>query len=145
MICIYVNIMFFSLQYSRRYRNVWTTKTFHIAWLYFNVKFFEHISLQRNISKFIWLEFVLIFNKHEGIKYYVFINLGNLDIHEPASPSNSLFRSCRTLLMVLYRRDCRRPFAPAGHWLISDLKISSFFNEFKKFKKIHSVLYYLMV
>jgi len=69
---------------------------------------------------------------------YIYIII--TDIQDSASPSSSLFRSCRTLLMVLYRRDCRRSFAPAGHWLISDVKTSSFFNELKKGRKIYSVL-----
>lgn len=71
--------------------------------------------------------------------------MGFLDIQDTSSPSNSLFRSCRTLLMVLYRRDCRRSFAPPGHWLIGDLKTSSFFNELKKGRKIYSVLHFLNV
>lgn len=75
----------------------------------------------------------------------MFVNLGFLDIQDTSSPSNSLFRSCRTLLMVLYRRDCRRSFAPPGHWLIGDLKTSSFFNELKKGRKIYSVLKFLNV
>lgn len=66
-----------------------------------------------------------------------------LDIQDTTSSSNSLFRSCRTLLMVLYRRDCRRSFAPAGHWLIGDLKTSSFINELKKGRKTYSVLNFI--
>jgi len=73
-------------------------------------------------------------------KIVYFIVLDTLDIQDTASSSYSLFRSCRTLLMVLYRRDCRRSFAPTGHWLIGDLKTSSFFNELKKGRKIYSVL-----
>ncbi|XP_050429580.1 ubiquitin-protein ligase E3B [Adelges cooleyi] len=54
--------------------------------------------------------------------------------------ANSLFRSCHTLLMVLYRRDCRRSFTPNNHWLINDLKASTFFNELNKGRKSHSIL-----
>lgn len=77
------------------------------------------------------------------IKENKFINLYILDIQDTTSSSNSLFRSCRTLLMVLYRRDCRRSFAPAGHWLIGDLKTSSFINELKKGRKTYSVLNFI--
>ena len=31
---------------------------------------------------------------------------------------NPVFLSVLTLLKMLYERDCRRPFAPEGHWLI---------------------------
>lgn len=31
--------------------------------------------------------------------------------------SNPLFTSLHTLLMAIYRRDCRRTFCPEGHWL----------------------------
>ncbi|KAG7198934.1 hypothetical protein KM043_015746 [Ampulex compressa] len=30
---------------------------------------------------------------------------------------NPLFASLHTLLMAIYRRDCRRCFCPEGHWL----------------------------
>lgn len=71
--------------------------------------------------------------------------MGILDVVDTTSSSNSLFRSCRTLLMVLYRRDCRRSFSPVGHWLIGDLKTSSFFNELKKGRKIYSVLHFFNI
>lgn len=74
-----------------------------------------------------------------NINKYLCIKFDVLDIQDTASSNNSLFRSCRTLLMVLYRRDSRRSFAPSGHWLIGDLKTSSFFNELKKGRKIYSV------
>lgn len=75
-----------------------------------------------------------------SILNFVSIEFGIEDIQDTTSSSYSLFRSCRTLLMVLYRRDCRRSFSPTGHWLIGDLKTSSFFNELKKGRKIYSVL-----
>lgn len=31
--------------------------------------------------------------------------------------NNPLFTSLHTLLMAIYRRDCRRSFCPDGHWL----------------------------
>lgn len=47
--------------------------------------------------------------------------------------------------MVLYRRDCRRSYAPTGHWLINDLKTSSFVNEVNRGRKTYSVLMSLLV
>lgn len=46
--------------------------------------------------------------------------------------SNTLFQSLHTLLMVLYRRDCRRVYAPQGHWLLKDLRVSNFITELEK-------------
>ncbi|PSN54423.1 Ubiquitin-protein ligase E3B [Blattella germanica] len=37
--------------------------------------------------------------------------------------TNSMFQSLHTLLMVLYRRDCRRSYTPDNHWLIKDLRV----------------------
>jgi hypothetical protein len=104
---------------------------------------FLNIFLYKGISQNLFGEkpinfFFILLNK------YLFINLNILDIQDTTSSSNSLFRSCRTLLMVLYRRDCRRSFAPTGHWLIGDLKTSSFFNELKKGRKIYSVLNFFL-
>ncbi|EFN88458.1 Ubiquitin-protein ligase E3B [Harpegnathos saltator] len=39
--------------------------------------------------------------------------------------SNPLFTSLHTLLMAIYRRDCRRTFCPEGHWL-AKLSIPAF-------------------
>ncbi|VVC29410.1 IQ motif, EF-hand binding site,HECT domain [Cinara cedri] len=99
----------------------------------------DDIEMYEQQKPFILRDYILM-SSFLNIFLYKGISQNLFDIHEPASPSNSLFRSCRTLLMVLYRRDCRRSFAPTGHWLISDLKMHSFFVEFKKFKKVHSIL-----
>ena len=41
-----------------------------------------------------------------------------LDVTDVKSVSNNpLFTSLHTLLMTIYRRDCRRTFCPEGHWL----------------------------
>lgn len=37
--------------------------------------------------------------------------------------------------MVLYRRDCRRPYSPPGHWLIKDIKVASFMSDLERGKK----------
>ncbi|EDW19516.2 LOW QUALITY PROTEIN: uncharacterized protein Dmoj_GI13828 [Drosophila mojavensis] len=49
--------------------------------------------------------------------------------------SNPVFVSLHTLLLCLYRRDCRRPFTPANHWLIPEIKPSTFINDLEKAKR----------
>nr|XP_023030496.1 ubiquitin-protein ligase E3B [Leptinotarsa decemlineata] len=46
--------------------------------------------------------------------------------------TNSLFNSLHTILMLLYRRDCRRNYTPEGHWLIKDIKVSGFIADLEK-------------
>ncbi|XP_022103880.1 ubiquitin-protein ligase E3B-like [Acanthaster planci] len=47
----------------------------------------------------------------------------------------SLFNSTHSLLHLLYDRDCRRQFAPSNHWLIKDLKLTTFRAELEKGSK----------
>lgn len=50
-----------------------------------------------------------------------------------SSTSNyNLFHAAHTLLMVVYRRDCRRPFAPKDHWLVKDVKSSLLVAELER-------------
>ncbi|XP_055912122.1 ubiquitin-protein ligase E3B [Eupeodes corollae] len=51
-----------------------------------------------------------------------------------------LFVSLHTLLLCLYRRDCRRPFATPNHWLIQDIKPSHFLADLEKGKKHAQIL-----
>ena len=52
----------------------------------------------------------------------------------------AFFNSLHALLMLLYRRDSRREFCPKGHWLIRDLKVSTFMKDFEANKKYATVL-----
>lgn len=54
--------------------------------------------------------------------------------------SNLLFQSAHTLLMVLYRRDCRRSYTADNHWLIKDLRVGTFISDLEKGKKATQVL-----
>lgn len=54
--------------------------------------------------------------------------------------STPLFVSMHTLLLCLYRRDCRRQFAPKNHWLIYDIRPSNFLTDLEKGKKHTQVL-----
>lgn len=57
----------------------------------------------------------------------VYILPDKILFHCTGTASNyNLFLAAHTLLMVLYRRDCRRPFTPNDHWLIKDVKSSVF-------------------
>ncbi|KAF5298208.1 hypothetical protein FQA39_LY02632 [Lamprigera yunnana] len=49
--------------------------------------------------------------------------------------TNLLFQSFHTLLMVLYKRDCRRNYTPLGHWLIKDVRVSTFMTDLDKGRK----------
>ncbi|CAG9759771.1 unnamed protein product [Ceutorhynchus assimilis] len=65
--------------------------------------------------------------------------LGNLfDIK--SIPTNSLFVSLHTLLMVLYKRDCWHSYTPPGHWLIKDMKVSSFLVDLEKGRRAPQLL-----
>ncbi|KAJ8948179.1 hypothetical protein NQ318_010452 [Aromia moschata] len=54
--------------------------------------------------------------------------------------SNPLFQSLHTLLMLLYRRDCRRNYTPAGHWLVKDIKVSAFMADLEKGRRAPQLL-----
>lgn len=49
---------------------------------------------------------------------------------------HNLFVSAHTLLMLLYKRDCRRPYTTADHWLIKEVKASTFIHDLEKNKKV---------
>ncbi|KAH8384380.1 hypothetical protein KR200_000365 [Drosophila serrata] len=48
---------------------------------------------------------------------------------------NPVFLALHTLMLCLYRRDCRRPFTPPNHWLIPEVKPSTFINDLEKAKR----------
>ncbi|KAJ8725864.1 hypothetical protein PYW08_004047 [Mythimna loreyi] len=54
--------------------------------------------------------------------------------------SNELFSSLHTLLLVLYRRDCRRSYTPANHWLVREIREGQFMADLEKGKKPQQVL-----
>ncbi|KAL1381557.1 hypothetical protein pipiens_003410 [Culex pipiens pipiens] len=54
--------------------------------------------------------------------------------------SAPLFVSMHTLLLCLYRRDCRRSFAPVNHWLVRDIRPSHFLTDLEKGKKHTQIL-----
>ncbi|GLH04043.1 E3 ubiquitin-protein ligase Nedd-4 [Gryllus bimaculatus] len=54
--------------------------------------------------------------------------------------TNIVFQMAHTLLMVLYRRDCRRSYTPDNHWLIKDLRVNTFISDLDKGKKSSQIL-----
>ncbi|CAH2073384.1 unnamed protein product, partial [Iphiclides podalirius] len=54
--------------------------------------------------------------------------------------SNSLFASLHTLLLALYRRDCRRSYTPPNHWLVREIRETQFMADLEKGKKPQQVL-----
>uniref|UniRef100_A0A2H1VCW6 Ubiquitin-protein ligase E3B n=1 Tax=Spodoptera frugiperda TaxID=7108 RepID=A0A2H1VCW6_SPOFR len=54
--------------------------------------------------------------------------------------SNELFSSLHTLLLVLYRRDCRRAYTPPNHWLVREIREGQFMADLEKGKKPQQVL-----
>lgn len=43
-------------------------------------------------------------------------------------------------MLVLYRRDCRRNYAPQGHWLIREVRVSNFMADLERGKRFTHVL-----
>ncbi|XP_060602901.1 ubiquitin-protein ligase E3B-like [Ruditapes philippinarum] len=83
-----------------------------------------------------------LFKVEDYIKMSEFLNLfvfrvvwGGLMSISTAS-SSEVFTSARGLLMILYESDSRRNYAPKDHWLIKDVKPSSFLSELDKGRKL---------
>ncbi|KAI0213900.1 Ubiquitin-protein ligase E3B [Lamellibrachia satsuma] len=69
------------------------------------------------------------------LNYFIFRILWQHYLDIKAAVSDPLFNSVHSLLMILYERDCRRSYTPAGHWLIRDIKASFFIAELDRGKK----------
>lgn len=66
---------------------------------------------------------------------FIFHSIWDGHIAVQTATSNEVFNSAHSLLIMLYDRDCRRPYAPANHWLIKDIKTSVFLSELSHNKK----------
>lgn len=52
--------------------------------------------------------------------------------HKATSPSHAtLLTHAHSLLLLLHSRDSQKPFCPPDHWLLKELKVSSFISELK--------------
>ncbi|KAF8796101.1 Ubiquitin-protein ligase E3B like protein [Argiope bruennichi] len=61
-------------------------------------------------------------------------------IDAKAVKSNTLLQSAHTLLMLLYKRDCRHSYTPPDHWLIKEIRVSTFLSDLERGKKAAQVL-----
>jgi len=48
---------------------------------------------------------------------------------------DSTWTSLKLLLLVLYRRDCRRKYCPDEHWLIESSKMTQLLSDIEKGRK----------
>lgn len=65
-----------------------------------------------------------------------------LDVTDVKSVSNNpLFTSLHTLLMAIYRRDCRRTFCPDSHWLAKLSILIVFLFEYRDAKQKNILLF----
>ena len=69
--------------------------------------------------------------------YMIFLKSRN---PEYARLMSSLFQILIFFLSVLYRRDNRRPFTRANHWLIKDIKAKELISEMDKGRKAAAIL-----
>lgn len=60
---------------------------------------------------------------------FVFRIINNQLVSYKTQDMDPILRCTHKLLTDLYKRDCRRTFAPEGHWLIKDLKMSLFLKD----------------
>ncbi|XP_063241461.1 ubiquitin-protein ligase E3B isoform X2 [Bacillus rossius redtenbacheri] len=74
------------------------------------------------------------------LNYFLYRGITTNLLNVKSLNTNPLFQSAHTLHMVLYRRDCRRSYTPDNHWLIKDIRVSTFINDLEKGKKTPQIL-----
>ncbi|UYV76096.1 UBE3B [Cordylochernes scorpioides] len=74
------------------------------------------------------------------LNLFVFRLIWNNYIDVKSAATNPLVTSAHTLLMLLYKRDCRRSYTPPNHWLIKEIKVPSFMADLEKGKKTAQLL-----
>jgi len=65
--------------------------------------------------------------------------------HNNGRMRESAWTALKTLLMVLYRRDCRRKYCPDEHWLIESSKMTQLISDIEKGKKHAKVQLYILM
>ncbi|XP_055995388.1 ubiquitin-protein ligase E3B-like isoform X2 [Ostrea edulis] len=78
-----------------------------------------------------------MFKLEDYIKMSKFLNLfvyrvtwhNLIDLKSLESGESDVYNGAHNLLLLLYERDCRRPYAEKDHWLNRDIKPSSFLKE----------------
>ncbi|XP_063620540.1 ubiquitin-protein ligase E3B [Cydia splendana] len=79
-------------------------------------------------------------NMSQFLNMFVYKSIMNQLFDLKNIQSNELFASLHTLLLVLYRRDCRRSYTPDNHWLIREIREGQFMADLEKGKKPQQVL-----
>lgn len=102
------------------------------------VTILDDIEMYEQQNPFKLCDFIALSNFLNTFLYKGILN--NLFDMKPGTSGNNLFQALHTLLMVLYRRDSRRPYCPTNHWLIKDIRISSFMSDLEKGKKATQLL-----
>lgn len=69
---------------------------------------------------------------------YKMINNGLVDVRNVSG--SQLFTSVHTLLMLLYTRNSRRQYVRSSHWLIKEVRVSSFMADLERGRKTAQVL-----
>lgn len=64
-----------------------------------------------------------------SLNIFVFRIINNQLVPYKTDEIDPMLRSTHKLLTDLYKRDCRRVFAPEGHWLIKDVKMTLFLKD----------------
>lgn len=75
---------------------------------------------------------------------FVFRILSNQLVQYNAQDMDPILQSTHKLLSDLYKRDCRRKFAPQDHWLIKDLKMSLFLKDLDAGKPVAQAILTLL-
>ncbi|XP_018332140.1 ubiquitin-protein ligase E3B isoform X2 [Agrilus planipennis] len=101
------------------------------------VTILDDMELYEQQNPFKLSDFVILSNFLNIFLYKIVI--GSL-IDLKSIQSNQLFQSLHTLLIVLYKRDCRRRYTPLGHWLIKEIKVSSFMVDLEKGRRAQQIL-----
>lgn len=74
------------------------------------------------------------------LNQFVFKIIWHNLIEVKAVNNSPFFNSVHTLLMLLYQRDCRRKYTPEDHWLIKEIRPSSFISDLEKGRKSAQIL-----
>ncbi|KAL1132531.1 hypothetical protein AAG570_010486 [Ranatra chinensis] len=101
------------------------------------VTILDDIEMYEQQSPFKLVDFI---NMSNFLNLFLYKGILNNLFDTKFTTNNSLFNALHTLLMVLYRRDSRRSYCPSGHWLIKEIRISSFMGDLDKGKKTTQLL-----
>ncbi|XP_058789046.1 ubiquitin-protein ligase E3B isoform X2 [Phymastichus coffea] len=70
------------------------------------------------------------------LNHFLFKAMSSNLFNTECADQNVLFISMHTLLMSIYRRDCQKKFCKDDHWLIKEIRLSSFLTDLEKKKPV---------